>query len=72
MSKKICQHCNYCRPYCSNSKSDNFMEGVKPDDTCAVFVKRGSKAPLAMRAANRALAGILARRDAGKGEWRDA
>jgi len=66
--KKICGFCNYYRPYCSNSKSENFQKNVQSTDGCEVYVRRGQKAPLTMRLANRALATAVgvARRDAGK------
>jgi len=56
-----CHTCQYYRDrlWCSNSKSPNFMrQDIRPDHTCKAYTRRGAKAPVGLRMANKMLAKI--------------
>jgi hypothetical protein len=54
MAKRICNNCQYWRQqnWCSNSKSHLVRLRTSSLCTCAAYVQRGQRAPLALRAAN--------------------
>jgi hypothetical protein len=63
MKTKTCATCQYCRLrapgfvdlWCSNSKSPKLNQSISPTDTSTGYTRRGKKAPLGIRVANKAL-----------------